>query len=69
MAPSEALKREGVHIVSLGVCPEVSDDELCNVSSPPKCQNAVLMKTTQPPDGPASELADKVKNCKQILKH
>ena len=65
-APSAELKNVGVRIVTVGACTGASEEELCDVSSPPRCQNAVMLRTTKPPDGPAAELADKVKNCKYI---
>lgn len=59
--PARVLKEAGVKIVAAGGCPESSKVELCNIGSPPLCNNSVFIHVLKPPAIPGSELADKLK--------
>lgn len=59
--PSRVLKEAGVKIVAAGACPESNKVELCNIGSPPLCNNSVFIHILRPPAIPGSELADKLK--------
>lgn len=59
--PASDLKEAGVKIVAAGACPESNKVELCNIGSPPLCNNSVLIHILRPPAVPGSELAAKLK--------
>lgn len=65
--PAKDLREERVKITAAGACPEVKKAELCNIGSPPLCDNSVLIQTFKPPSSPGRELADRLKKGSSAL--
>lgn len=59
--PARVLKVAQIKIVAAGACPESNKMELCNIGSPPLCNNSVIIHVLKPPAIPGRELADKLK--------
>ena len=59
--PAKDLREAGIKIVAAGACPGANKAELCNIGSPPLCNNSVLIQTLTPPSSPGRELADRLK--------
>ena len=59
--PAKELRNLGVKILAAGACPSANKAELCNIGSPPLCNNSVLMQILKPPSSPGRELADRLR--------
>ena len=59
--PAEKLREEGVRIVAAGACPGDNKMDLCNIGSAPRCNNSVIIQILRPPEIPAQELTNKLK--------
>lgn len=47
-------------VIAAGTCASVSKPELCIIGSPPTCENALMMKTMNPPSAPACEFTERI---------